>query len=55
MMMLALLAATMGPADAKTTAMDDWGKLQIYGVGGEPTGPLYLQAHARRCGAKATM
>jgi hypothetical protein len=45
MLMLALFAAAAAP-DAKTTAMDDWHALAIYGVGGEASGPLYLQVHA---------
>jgi hypothetical protein len=45
MLMLALFAATAAPND-KTMAMDDWHTLAIYGVGGEASGPLYLQVHA---------
>src|SRR5438552_2439747 len=45
MLMLALFVATAAPA-AKTTAMDDWATLAIYGVGGSTKGPLLLQVHA---------
>ncbi|SRR5258708_22019370 len=45
MLILALLAAAAAP-DSKTTAMDDWHTLAIYGVGGSTSGPLYLQVHA---------
>jgi hypothetical protein len=45
MLMLALFAAAAAP-DAKTMAMDDWHTLAIIGVGGEASGPLYLQVHA---------
>lgn len=43
---VAALAASAGEKDGKTMAVDDWQSLAIYGVGGESTGPLYLQAHA---------
>ena len=46
MLILALLAAAASPADGKIMATDDWGKLQIYGIGGEPTGALFVQVHA---------
>src|SRR6266536_511307 len=45
MLMLALLAAAAAPA-SKTTAMDDWRTLAIYGVGGSTSAPLLLQVHA---------
>jgi hypothetical protein len=45
MLMLALFAAAAAP-DAKTMAMDDWHTLAITGVGGEASGPLYLQVQA---------
>lgn len=45
MLMLALLAAAAAP-DGKTTAMDDWHAMTIYGVGATTSGPLYVQVHA---------
>ena len=45
MLMLALLVAAAAPA-SKTTAMDDWHTLAIYGVGGSTSAPLLLQVHA---------
>jgi len=46
MLMLLLLAAAAAPGDGKTMAMDDWHQLAIYGVGGDASGPIYLQVHA---------
>lgn len=46
MLVLALLAAAAAPSDGKTMAVDDWRGLEIYGVGGDLAGPIYLQAHA---------
>ena len=46
MLMLILLAAAAAPGDGKIMATDDWGKLAIYGIGGQPGGPLYLRVHA---------
>ncbi|HKT14088.1 MAG TPA: hypothetical protein VJR87_01640 [Allosphingosinicella sp.] len=46
MLMLAFLAAAATPADGKTMGVDDWHSLAIYGVGGEASGPFYLQVHA---------
>lgn len=45
-MLTIVLLAVAAAAPGKTMAMDDWGKVEIYGVGGQPTGPLYLQVHA---------
>ena len=44
MLLLAILAAA--PSVSKTMAMDDWQTLTITEVGGEASGPLYVQAHA---------
>ena len=44
--MISALAAEPAVRDGKTMAVDDWGKMAIYGVGGEAAGPLYLQVHA---------
>ncbi len=44
--LLAALGATADAKDGKTMAHDDWQSLAIYGVGGEATGPFYLQVHA---------
>jgi hypothetical protein len=47
MLFLALLAtAAASPSDGKTMALDDWHQLTIYGVGGDPAGPVYVQVHA---------
>ena len=47
MLILALLATVAAsPNDGKTMALDDWHQLTIYGVGGDPAGPVYLQVHA---------
>ena len=45
MLTFLLLAAAAAP-DGKTMAMDDWHALTITGVGGEASGPLYLQVQA---------
>ena len=46
MLMLALLVAGASPADGKILATDEWGKLQIYGIGVDPAGALFVQVHA---------
>ena len=45
MLTFLLLAAAAAP-DGKTMAMDDWHALEITGVAGEASGPLYLRVQA---------
>jgi hypothetical protein len=45
MLAFLLLAAAAAP-DGKTMAMDDWHALEITGVAGEASGPLYLRVQA---------
>jgi hypothetical protein len=48
MLMISLFAAAAaaGAPGAKTMAMDDWHAMAITAVGGEASGPVYLQVHA---------
>ena len=49
MMVIALFgaaAAAAGAPGAKTMAMDDWHSMAITAVGGQASGPVYLQVHA---------
>ena len=45
-MLAFLIFAAAAAPDGKTMAMDDWHALEITGVAGEASGPLYLRVQA---------